>query len=502
MESTIFNDRKSFFFARDFFIRSLGVIFFIAFSSLWVQVIGLIGEDGILPAKIFLKNISGEIGSRKFLILPTVFWISVSDFALHFVCALGVIFSILLCIGFLPLVCLVFLYILYLSILSVGQVFLSFQWDVFLLEVGFLSIFFTPWTLWLHNTRRKPSRMILLLLRLILFKLMFMSAVVKILSGDPVWTDFTALTFHYWTQPIPNPLSWFIHHFPLWFQKMSCFLMFVIELIVPFGIFVGIRSVRLTACWLLMYLQVLILMTGNYCFFNLLTIGLCILLIDDGFFMRYLKVPLKLPINITSEEEPRKDFVFWSKHAFITIVVTIILALNAHQFLRKFVPPNKIPRIFSSITRTFSSFAINNSYGLFAVMTKDRPEIIFEGSLDGITWKAYELPFKAGNLKRMPPQVAPHQPRLDWQLWFAALRRNYRRTPWTIMLMKKLLEGSEPVEKLFASVPFPDEPPKYIRAHLFLYEFTTPKERRETGQWWKRKYVGPYAPILSLDNYQ
>ena len=484
--------KNSYLIARQIFIRLLGVIYLIAFSSLWVQIIGLLGENGILPIKLFLAHAEEVLGSKSFLKLPTVFWLNSSDQALHAICGLGVFFSLLIIFNILPAVSLLILWFLYLSIVNVGQDFLSFQWDILLLEIGFLSIFLAPW-----KRSLRPSRWLIFLFHLLLFKLMVQSGAVKLLSKDSTWSNLTALTYHYWTQPIPNPLSWSMHHLPLWVHKMSCFFMFVIELVMPFGIFL-IRPARLASFWSLVTLQVLILLTGNYCFFNLCAVLLCLLLLDDRYLEKCTEVPVLRHLIRTHETTKGPPWAVWIKRGLTGIVFCMMIGLSVFQFYRMLAKPTAFPEPLLKIVAAMNAFEINNSYGLFAVMTKDRPEIIIEGSMDEITWKAYEFPYKPGDLKRRPPQVAPHQPRLDWQMWFAALQPDIRYAPWVVAFMRKLLEGSRDVQGLLAYDPFDGTPPRYIRAKVYDYHFTSPQERRETRQWWSRTLRGYYSPELTL----
>jgi len=489
--------KNSFFISQQIFIRLLGVIYLIAFSSLWVQIIGLLGENGILPIKFYLSRIEEALGSKDFLKVPTVFWLNSSDTAIHAVCGLGVGLSLFVIFGILPAMSLLILWILYLSIVHVGQDFLSFQWDILLLEIGFLSIFLAPWNFSLKPSAERPSRWIIFLFHLLLFKLMFQSGMVKLLSKDSSWSDLTALTYHYWTQPIPNPLSWYVHQLPLWFHKMSCFLMFVIECIIPFFIFLK-RIGRLVAFLALVVFQILISLTGNYCFFNLSAILLCLLLLDDQYLKKCGDFPILKNFIQKKESAKRPKWAVWIKGGLTGVIIFLIVSLTAFQINRMLVKSVEIPKPVLKVVATINTFAINNSYGLFAVMTKDRPEIIIEGSMDRITWKAYEFSYKPGDLKRRLPQVAPHQPRLDWQMWFAALRPDIRYTPWVYAFMKRLLEGSKDVQGLLAHDPFDGKPPKYIRAKVYYYTFTTPQQRRKTQKWWSRTYRGDYSPELTL----
>ncbi len=281
----------TYFWARRWFLRALGVIYLIAFVSLWVQVDGLIGSNGISPVNQFLPAVHEQLGGRAYSLLPTLCWFNSSNAFLHFLCAGGVVSSLLLIAGFVPVVSLIALFVFYLSLTIAGQAFLSFQWDILLLETGFLAIFLAPWQIWPKRGREPPvSRAALFLLKLLLFKLMVMSGVVKLTSGDDSWgwldhsfhwSALTALDYHYWSQPLPTVFAWWADKSPEWFKHFSVAFCLAVEIIAPFFIWAP-RRPRLIAAGLIVFLQIAIAVTGNYCFFNLLTIALCLLLIDDA----------------------------------------------------------------------------------------------------------------------------------------------------------------------------------------------------------------------------
>jgi hypothetical protein len=404
--------------------------------------------------------------------------------------------------GVLPRVCLALLWLLYLSLVTVGGDFLAFQWDNLLLETGLLAIFFAPAQVLPRPSREKPpSPTVLWLLRLLLFKLMFLSGVVKLASRDETWRRLSALTHHYETQPLPTWVAWHAQQLPRWFQASSCAVMFVIELAVPFLIFAP-RRLRMAGGAALAIFQVLILLTGNYTFFNCLTLGLCLLLCDD-----FLLAPLL----------PRKLAVLYSQPAMgpaappargrpwrlvvIAPLAVLVLSISAVQLLSPFGRLPSWTRPVVSVYRWLSPLRSVNRYGLFAVMTTERPEIIVEGSSDGRHWKEYGFRYQPGDPNRRPAFVAPHQPRLDWQMWFAALG-NYRQNPWFVSFCRRLLEGSPEVLALLGKDPFPDQPPKYIRARLYNYRFTSPEERKRTGAWWQREPKGEYLPPVSLEMFR
>src|SRR6266853_724041 len=503
--------RPTYFWARRWFLRALGTIYLIAFVSLWVQVDGLVGSDGMSPANQFLPAVRAQIGPDAYSLLPTLCWFGQSDAFLHFLCGSGVLFSLLLIFGIAPAISLVALFVLYLSLTIAGQIFFNFQWDVLLLEAGFLSIFFAPWRLWPRELSFRSgstipvtapvSRTALFLLKLLLFKLVLMSGVVKLTSGDPSWWNLTALDYHYWSQPLPTLFGWWVDKTPEWFKHFSVAFCFVVEIIVPFFIWAP-RRLRLIAAGLLIFLQLAIALTGNYCFFNLLTIALCLLLIDDASIGRALKG--QASASLASRELRARNMQsalprFSTYAAVIVLVVT--LPINVWLIFSAFKPLARPPRVLANVYERLEAFRIVNGYGLFRVMTKDRCEIVLEGSTDGIDWLPYEFKWKPGDVKRAPGWCAPHQPRLDWQMWFAALE-SPQQNPWLIALVFRLLQGSRDVSGLLSRNPFPDKPPRYIRAMFYRYRFTTVDERHQIGAWWKREELREYLRALSLDQFR
>jgi lipase maturation factor 1 len=501
----------TYFWARRWFLRLLGFAYLIAFVSLWVQVDGLVGSNGISPVSQFLPAVREQLGRDAYSLLPTLCWFNPSNAFLHFLCSGGVVFSLLLIFGIAPAVSLVLLFVFYLSLTIAGQVFLSFQWDVLLLEAGFLSIFFAPWRLWprelalwpgstIPATASPVSRAGLFLLKFLLFKLMLMSGVVKLTSGDPSWgwvdhsfhwNALTALDYHYWSQPLPTVFAWWADKSSEWFKHFSVAFCLAVEIIAPFFIWAP-RRPRLTAAGLIIFLQIVIAITGNYCFFNLLAIVLCLLLIDDAALRRSAPGGSARE-HFRGRARPNQ---LCSYAAVAVIIVT--LPVNAWLILTAFKPQARPPQALANVYEHLEAFRIVNGYGLFRVMTKDRCEIILEGSADGIDWLPYEFKWKPGDVKRTPGWCAPHQPRLDWQMWFASLE-SPRENPWLVGLIVRLLQGSRDVNQLLAHDPFANKPPRYIRAMFYRYRFTTASELRQTGAWWKRQELREYLPTVSLE---
>jgi hypothetical protein len=459
------------------FLRAIGLIYTIAFLSLAVQIDGLGGREGILPAREFLSEVRQQFRRRRLMAVPTLCWLNGSDRFLRFLCWGGAVAGALVLLGVAPLPVLIVCWVFYLSLFGVLRLFLGYQWDVLLLEAGFLAIFLAPPRLMPAGPVDAPPWPILILLYWLLFRLMFLSGLAKLRSGDLTWRRLTALVHHYETQPLPTPPAWSAHQLPRGFHKFSAVGMFAIELGIPFLIF-GPSPFRHVAGLMIIALMILIMLTGNYCFFNLLTIALCLALFDNRFYgqTNFATVSTHLPL--------------W----LLIAVAVILLTLSMLRLARLFRIDGRISR---AVNYWLDSVPLVNHYGLFSVMTATRLEIVIEGSRDGKTWQAYEFKWKPCDVKRKPRWVAPHQPRLDWQMWFAALS-DYRLNGWFIGFLVRLLQGSRPVLALLRRNPFPDGPPSYVRAVLYQYRFTDRKTQRETGAWWTREKRWLYCPVYSL----
>ena len=468
----------------DLFLRALAVVYLIAFLSFWVQAHGLIGAQGILPIDESVR-LAAERGHP--LRFPTLFWFDQSDAFIHGLCGAGTLLAIVAALVPASAPLFLLLWIGYLSIVTGGGPFLSFQWDVLLLEAGLLAVFLAPWKLSPRHHAHEPPRLVAWLYRWLLFRFMFASGVVKLTSGDATWRDLSALTYHYQTQPLPNPLAWYAHHLPEGIHVVSVAAMFTIELAVPFFIFAP-RRLRIAACALLAGLQVVIALTGNYTFFNLLAAALCLWLIDDVSWPKRMRAP-----RTDSDPGPPK----LQRLAGVPLAVLIVTLSLVYLYSFTLRMRSRWPEPLVALTRAVAPFNMVNNYGLFQVMTTRRPEIVLEGSRDGKTWLPYEFRYKPGAPGRRPPVAAPHQPRLDWQMWFAALGR-YRQSPWFVHFCLRLLEGSPAVTDLLARNPFPDGPPRYLRAQLYDYRFTTPDEKSRSGDWWKRTFLKAYLPKIQL----
>jgi len=464
--------------ASSLFARAIALIYLFAFVSFGRQVRGLIGAQGIQPVTEFFAEVVRQLGPHSFWQVPTIFWWVHSEFGLESIVWGGAVIAGVAAVGRPHTsgqkAAFVLLFIYYLSIVNAGQIFMSYQWDFLLLETGFLAIFL------------KPAFTRVWLFRWLLFRLMFESGVVKLLSHDPTWRNLTALAVHYQTQPLPTPIAWYIMQAPLWFQKASTALVFVVELGLPILMF-GPRRLKQIAAFGTIGLQILILLTGNYTFFNLLTIALCLFLLDDSFF-RNMRLPAASAASSTKAKTYSNRYVSQALFAFVMI---LSIAGLAGMF------GIRLPAVVYAAISPVAPFGVVNQYGLFATMTTSRPEISIEGSNDSVDWQPYIFRYKPGPLNRAPGWAEPLQPRLDWQMWFAALG-NYRENPWLLRFMMRLLQGSPPVLELLDHNPFAGKPPRYIRAMVYDYRFTTFEERRQTGNWWKRELKGAYFPPISL----
>lgn len=430
------------------YLKGLGVTYLVAFVSFWVQASGLAGPQGILP-----------IG-----------W---SDATLHLLCGAGAAASLLLVAGVFPTLATIAAWVLYWYVMQAGQEFLGFQWDALMLEMGFFSIFLTL-------GRRAPSRLAVWILRWLLFRVVFYSGYVKLASHDPNWRDLTALMYHFETQPLPTWIGWWFHQLPLWALKFCAVGMFIGELGIPF-LYYFPRRPRIFAFFATLFLQFLIDATGNYGFFGWQVVALSLLLLDDEFYERFV------PRLARMMHPPREP---WLPRISAIAGPTLVIAAAALVALTTIYPVSQVRAWVAPLNSI-------NSYGVFAVMTTRRDELIFEGSNDGETWQPYELKWKPGDLSRRPAFVEPHMPRLDWQLWFAGLG-TLEQNPWVEAVALRLLEGSKPVLALFEKNPFQETPPRMVRVAYYQYHFTDIETHRKTGQWWTREPLGLYLPAVGL----
>jgi lipase maturation factor 1 len=491
--------------------RLIAAIFLLALVSWSVQWRGLVGSEGILPLAQMMENIQSvedRDQSSLFWRVPSIFHWQAHDGFIQFVIGLGMVFAALIIAGLAQGPLLLALWFIYLSLVVTGNVFMGFQWDSLLLEAGLLAALLAPWRAFSpFQALRPPPRAAILLFHWLLFRLMFLSGLVKWTGGDPAWRDFTALFHHYETQPLPNALSWFAHHLPSSLHQSGCVFMHVVELILPFAVFAGRRGRRVAALGFTL-LMTAVLLTGNYTYFNLLTLVLCLSLLDDACWpLRLRRLFLTRPVSHSSPSlwrQPRE----WPSLAFsFPALLFTLTAADAFLHGRISGLQRLLPAPLHALHDSVSPLRSFNAYGLFQSMTRQRPEILLEVSDDGLFWLPLQFKWKPGDLSRRPSQAAPHQPRLDWQMWFAALspgflpeRDSHPASPtfWFGQFCTRLLQHKQPVWDLLEPPPIPVESVTHIRARLARYRFTTPEQRSQTGQWWTSEPLGSFSPPLSL----
>ena len=461
------------------FLRLLGLIYLGAFISFGTQITGLIGSDGIVPLTNYLAALQEHFGTRAWSLAPMVFWFDAGDAMLAGTCIAGALLALFVVFNVFTTAALLLLFVLYLSLVYAGQVFMTYQWDMLLLEAGMLAIFL-----------RSGSGIVVWLYRWLVFRFMFLGGMVKLVSGDRTWDSLTALNYHFETQPLPTVAGWYAHNLPEPVLMGLTAATLTIELLIPFLIFAP-RRPRMLAAWCFVLLQSAILLTGNYNFFNLLTLCLCLFLFDDAALRRL--TPQRIAARFQDgKNAPRPGRVI---HALTWVFAAVVLFSSTELLLR--VVTRDRSGAMSPVTTAITPCRCVNTYGPFAVMTTVRHEIEIEGSKDGNDWRAYRFPHKPGALDDIGGWIIPHQPRVDWQMWFAALS-SAEREPWFGNFLFRLMQNSPAVIALLEDNPFPDAPPRWIRAQFYRYEFTTPEERAETGDWWTRTRVGTYFPSAQL----
>ncbi|HUE65258.1 MAG TPA: lipase maturation factor family protein [Rhizomicrobium sp.] len=462
------------------FTRLFGLIYLAAFVSFGVQALGLIGSHGILPLKAMLDTTYNRIGPDGIFEMPMLFWLNASDFMIQAVCWAGAAFSLLVTFNLLPRLSLFLCYLLYLSLLYAGNVFMFYQWDTFLLEGGFLTL--------LLNLAPRPG---IWLLRWLLFRFMFMSGVVKLSSGDPNWWNLSALSYHFLTQPLPTPFAWHAAHLSAKALAFATGATFAVELVLPFLIFFP-RRLRFLAGFGMLLLESLISITGNYNWFNLQTMLLCLLLFDDAAIEKLLSQRLAAWVGLRLAERPLQQ----RGRITIAVLASLILFCSLVQMEQRF--GGEPPAMVQAVNDAIEPLHIVSGYGLFAVMTTKRDEIVIQGSADGTHWRDYEFKYKPGDVTRAPPWNIPYQPRLDWQMWFAALD-SPDRLPWFWRFVQKLLENDPAVTSLLRTNPFANQPaPQFIRAQFYEYTYSSTAEKAK-GIWWDRRLLGLYFPAARLN---
>jgi len=485
------------FVARWLFLRAMGLIYFSAFYALLFQVRGLIGSQGILPAADYL-NALRSLGAARFWYAPTLLWLSGSDHLLMGICWAGMIASVILVVNIWPRMMLLVCFVCFLSFVSAAQDFSGYQSDGMLLEAGFLSMFLGPEGIRPGlGVKQRPVRAAMLLLLWEWFRIYFQSGVVKLKSGDPTWRNLTAMYEYYQNGPLPTWVGWYLQHLPHWFHVATAAATLVMELVLVWMVFLG-RRWRIVCFFVVTAWQICVIVTANYTFLNYLVLVLAVFLLDDSFLLRFVparwRAELKRRCDVVVSEATA-EWRFWPRirtGAVAFVLMWVFYATLAPTVLMfwQAAPLPARPLV------ALEPFRIANQYGLFAVMTPHRYEIEFQGSNDGENWIAYPFRYKPQDLKAYPRIYAPYQPRFDWNLWFASLG------PWQQNLMvprteELLLENDRDVLGLFRGNPFPDKPPRFVRAVLWQYWFSTMDEKRREGIWWRGQLLGDYAPTLT-----
>ena len=464
------------------FLKLLSVIYFSAFLSIAIQITGLVGSNGILPFGEFLDQNYQRLGVQALFYFPGLFWINSSDIALQFVAYSGCLVSIVLFFAYKSRICLIILFIFYLSIYHAGQTFLTFQWDSLLLEAGFLAIFLTA----------SPGKLIIFLFHWLLFRLRFMSGISKLASGDPSWANLTTLSYYFETQPLPHMGAWYFHQLPEWMLQSGVILVFISELIVPFFIFLP-RKFRITAAAITIFIQLLIIATSNHNWINLLTISLCLFLLDDRLIRKILPasiLPVEQGVGVKAKDKGRSN----NENIILPVFSVIILVTSLIVFIDLFFVKN-MPRVITQSTIYVRSWGLGHGFHVFPTMQVQRHELQIEGSYDGRVWKAYKFKYKPGPLDELPVFIVPHQPRLDWMIWFVP-PQHPDFSHWFNRFILKLKQGSPEVLALLDKNPFEKAPPRFIRVQVFQYKFTNASERKETGFWWKARYLGVFPNVM------
>jgi hypothetical protein len=458
------------------FLRLLALIYLAAFFSTALEIDGLVGERGILPAGQYLDALFGRFGEVSWLRFPTLFWIDHSDDALLWTSYLGCVFAVLLFVGWRPLLSLIVLFLLYLSLVRVGQLFFNFQWEYLLLEAGFLSIFLASGT--------GANRLVVFLLHWLLFRLRFLSGLSKLLTGDPSWASLTTLNHYFETQPLPHMGSWYAHQLPDWLLRTGTGLTLFVELLVPFFIFLP-RPFRLFAAVTTIVVQMLIISTSNHNFINLLTIALCLFLLDDRAIRRV--IPGWLSRTPTSGTK--------SPIAAAALAITALLVVPTSGYaIYELIADQRRETPWDHPANWVRAWGLGNGYHIFPTMQTERHELIIEGSQDGRDWRPYEFRYKPNSPDDTPAFIVPLHPRLDWLVWFVP-PQNPAMRPWFERFIWRLQQNEPSVTGLLKTNPYPETGPRYLRIRAYRYRFTTREERARTGRVWNAEYLGLFPQV-------
>lgn len=472
-------------------LRLLGIVYAVAFLVAINQIVPLIGANGLLPAGSYLKQVTDALGSAAagFMRLPSVFWLWHSDTALLTVACIGFALSCMLAAGYTNALLLGILWFLYMSFVHIGQDWYGYGWEIQLTETGFLAIFLCPLLDMRPFPRYATPLPIIILFRWLTFRIMLGSGLIKF-RGDRIWRNGTALYYHFETQPIPGPLSRWFHFLPRIILQVGVWFNWLAELIAPWFIFWP-KIARHIAGTVIVLFQIFIILSGNLSFLNWLTIVPALACFDDSFWAKLLPrylVRKAETANASAETSVPILTTAWS--------ITLIIALLSIQPVINLFSPNQV------MNSSFDPLDLVNTYGAFGSVGKERLNVVFEGTNDELpddkaNWRPYIYKGLPVLLNKMPPQIAPYQLRLDWQMWFAAMSTP-DEYPWTFNLVWKLLHNDPGAISLFAANPFPDKPPQYIRAVLYRYKFAQPGNTQ--GNYWERKEIGIWISPTSTQD--
>ncbi|MCB9579651.1 MAG: lipase maturation factor family protein [Polyangiaceae bacterium] len=468
-------------------LRMLGLVYLVAFLVAANQVVPLIGSQGLTPISLYLPAVEHHFGSfgSAFFNLPSLFWFAHSDGVLLAAMWLGVVLSAAVLCGYANSIVLSVLWLLYLSLIHVGQRWYGYGWEMQLCETGFLAIFLVPLLDGRPFPRRPPPTPVIWLFRWLIVRIMLGAGLIK-LRGDACWTELTCLYYHFETQPIPGPLTPYFNALPHWALAGGVLFNHFAELVAPLFVFVPRRRLRHAAGAVMLALQITLILSGNLAFLNWLTIVPILACFDDTLWRRLL------PNTWVRASERAKETAQASRGQGRAVA-----GVFGVVGLLSIFPVSNLLSSRQAMNRSFEPLGLVNTYGAFGSVGRKRYEIVFEGTRDAkpdarTKWTAYEFKCKPGDPTRRPCWITPYHLRLDWQIWFAAMGQPYQH-PWTVHFVEKLLEGDEKTLSLLASNPFPDGPPRVIRAELYRYELSPPGEATV----WTRQRVGEWLPPLS-----
>lgn len=493
-ESTDMAPRQTYWLTRFVILRLLGLIYAIAFLVAINQILPLIGSDGLTPVDLYLKRISVALGgdAAGFIRLPSVFWFWHSDAVLLAVAWIGFVLSLIVLAGYANAIMLAVLWFLYMSFAHIGQGWYGYGWEIMLLETGFLAIFLCPFRDMRPFPKQEPPFPVIVLFRWLIFRIMFGAGLIK-LRGDQIWRSATALYYHFETQPIPGPLSRWFYFLPHGVLKIGVWFNWIAEIVAPLFAF-GPRIGRRIAGVIIILFQLNLVISGNLSFLNWLTIIPALACFDDDLWKKILpkKLIRKAEAAIAVCEQPSK-----TKQRTIWFFVAVICILSIQ-------PIGNLMSSGQVMNTSFDPLDLVNTYGAFGIVGQERMNVVFEGTIDNDStenahWQPYIYKGLPVELNRRPPQIAPYQLRLDWQMWFASMSTPDEYS-WTYNLIWKLLHNDRKIVSLFAKNPFSINPPRYIRAVLYRYSFARHEDSR--GLWWNRQRIAMWIRPMDVNDHE